>query len=69
MNDKIYKNDYYIYHLEQVNWLLEQGLKPQRVGIGKHGDYYALFERNQETEDIINRWKLHRRAIQQGIQE
>lgn len=64
MNDKLYKKPYYIYDLVQVNWLLEQGISPIKVGVGKYGDYYALFERTKETEKLINYWKLERRLMQ-----
>lgn len=47
---------YYIYNLEQANFLLNKGIKPIEVGRGnKH--IYILFPTTNEVEQAIDEWK------------
>lgn len=57
----INKNDYYIYNLEQANWMLEQGCIPEECGKGRLGDLYLKFPRTLEVEEIVNTWKIRKK--------
>ncbi len=47
---------YYIYNLEQANFLLQKGITPCEVGKG-HKHIYILFPTTKEVEQAIDEWK------------
>ena len=58
-NSNFKRNDYYIYDLEQINWMLQQGCLPLEIGKGLSGDLYLKFPRTPEIENKVHKWKLH----------
>jgi hypothetical protein len=59
---QIKKNEYYIYNLEQANWMLKQGCLPEEVGKGMKGDIYLKFPRIPEIEEVVDIWRLRKRT-------
>lgn len=52
------KRDFYIYNLEQANWMIGQNCKVIGCGMGKDKDVYILFKRDSFTEEKVQAWKL-----------
>lgn len=55
------RNEYYIYDLEQCNWLLHQGCLPIKIGKGMSGDIYLKFPRIPDVEKKVSIWKLFKK--------
>lgn len=54
-----YGNDYYIYNMQQADWLIKQKCPILGIGIGdKNKRIYVLFKRNLYTEQKVTEWKL-----------
>jgi len=62
-NRNINRNPYYIYDLSQMNWMLEQGCIPIRIGKGTSGDLYLKFPRTLENEEKVRIWKLGKNIL------
>jgi uncharacterized protein (DUF1919 family) len=50
-------NDYYIYNSAQADYFITQGYLPIHIGIGKYSDVYIQFERNENTETAMKKWR------------
>ena len=63
----IKRKPYYIYDLEQINWMLEQNCMPLEVGRGAKGEVYLIFPRTFEMESIVHKWKLKKWRLAKSL--
>lgn len=50
------RNLFYIYNFRQNSHFIKSGLIPIDCGVGKKGDPYLIFERNEESEKVFKEW-------------
>jgi len=50
------KSLFYIYNFRQNKFFIEKGLSPIDCGVGKKGDPYLIFERDENAEGVFQDW-------------
>lgn len=47
---------FYIYNFRQNRFFIQQGLNPIDCGVGKKGDPYLVFIRDDQSNEVFKKW-------------
>lgn len=50
------KKYFYIYNFAQAKFFITNGLNVLKVGVGKQGDVYHKFLRDEKANEVFDRW-------------